>query len=168
MRLFPAVVSLSKSGILTKVNSNLPNTNSKIGDLLWVDDVALLSTDEKQLQEMLDITDKTAKKYRIEFGKEKSKVLKIGKKGEQNPKFKLGDMELDLTETYEYLGETINNKGNIENHIKKIRGKAEAAYQTVRIVAGNKDLNFSRYGNNLEINRSMCITHNPIRLRNME
>ena len=106
----------------------LPNTNSKIGDLLWVDDVALLSTDEKQLQEMLDITDKTAKKYRIEFGKEKSKVLKIGKKGEQNPKFKLGDMELDLTETYEYLGETINNKGNIENHIKKIRGKAEAAY----------------------------------------
>ena len=62
---------------------------------------------------MLDITEKTAKKYRIEFGKEKSKVLKIGKKGEQNPKFKLGEMEMDLTETYEYLGETINDKGNI-------------------------------------------------------
>ncbi len=51
-------------------------------------------------------------------------------------------MDLELTETYEYLGETINDKGNIENHIKKIKGKAEAAYQTVRIVAGNKDLNF--------------------------
>ncbi len=72
----------------------LPNTDSKVGDLLWVDDVALMSTDEKQLQEMLNITNETAKKYRIEFGKEKSKILKIGKKGEQNPKFKLGEMEL--------------------------------------------------------------------------
>ncbi len=74
----------------------LPNTNSKIGDLLWVDGVALLSTDEKQLQEMLDITDKTAKKYRMEFGKENSKVLEIGKKGEQNPKFKLGELDLRI------------------------------------------------------------------------
>ncbi len=120
----------------------IPNTSDKIGDLLWVDDVALLSTNERELQCMLDITEKTAKKYRIEFGKEKSKVLKIGKKGEQNPKFKLGNMEMDLTETYEYLGETINNKGNIENHIKKIRGKAEAAYQTVRVIAGSKDFNY--------------------------
>ncbi len=29
----------------------LPNTDSKVGDLLWVDDIALISTDEKQLQE---------------------------------------------------------------------------------------------------------------------
>ncbi len=119
----------------------IPNTDGKIGDLLWVDDVALLSTDEKELQELLDITEKTAKKYRIEFGKEKSKVLKIGKKGEKNPNLKLGNMEMDMTKTYEYLGETINDKGNIENHIKKIRGKAEAAYQTVRVIAGDKDFN---------------------------
>ena len=70
---------------------------------------------------MLDITDKTVKKYRIEFGKEKSKVINIGKKGEQHPKFKLGEIELDLTETYEVLGETNNNKGNIENHITCIK-----------------------------------------------
>ncbi len=122
----------------------LPNTDSenKIGDLLWVDDVALMSFDEKELQDLLDITNETAKRYRIEFGKEKSKVLKIGKKGAENPTFKLGDMELDLTEIYEYLGETINNKGNIENHIKKIKGKAEVAYQTIRIIAGSKDLNY--------------------------
>ncbi len=54
----------------------MPNSDRIIADLLWVDDVALFSTDEKVLQEMLDITDETAKRYRIEFGKEKSKVLK--------------------------------------------------------------------------------------------
>ena len=130
---------ISKEIAKESIGIELPNTKDRIGDLLWVDDVALLSTDEMELQHMLNITEQTAKRYRIEFGKEKSKVLKIGKKGEQNPKFKLGEMEMDLTEKYEYLGETINDKGNIENHIKKIRGKAEAAYQTVRIIPGNKD-----------------------------
>ena len=121
----------------------LPNSNHYIADLLWVDDVALFSTDADELQEMLDITDETAKRYRIEFGKEKSKVLKIGKdkKQETPPKFKLGSMELDTTSTYTYLGETVNEKGNISDHIKSIKGKVEAAYQTIRIIAGNKDLN---------------------------
>ncbi len=119
----------------------LPDIEKRIADLLWVDDVALFSTDEQELQEMLDITDQTAKRYRVEFGKEKSKVLTIGKlkKNQTQPKFKLGTMELDNTETYTYLGETINNKGNIADHIKCIKGKVEAAYQTIRIIAGNKD-----------------------------
>ncbi len=121
---------------------DLPNLIDKIGNLLWVDDVALMSNDEKELQDMLNTTNETAKKYRIEFGKEKSKVLKIGKKGEQNPKFKLGEMDMELTDTYDYLGETLNEKGNIDNHIKKVKGKAEAAYQTVRIIAGDKDFNY--------------------------
>ncbi len=122
----------------------LPNIDSenKIGDLQWVDDVALMSFDEKELQDLLDITDKTAKRCRIKFGKKKSKVLNIGKKETENPTFKLGDMELDLTETNEYLGETINNKGNIESHIKKIKGKAEVAYQTIWIIAGSKKFNY--------------------------
>ena len=50
-------------------------------------------------------------------------------------------MELDTTSTYTYLGETVNEKGNISDHIKSIKGKVEAAYQTIRIIAGNKDLN---------------------------
>ncbi len=50
-------------------------------------------------------------------------------------------MELDNTSTYTYLGQTINDKGNINDYIKSIKGKVEAAYQTIRIIAGNKDLN---------------------------
>ncbi len=52
--------------------------------------------------------------YRIEFGKEKSKVLKIGKnkKQETPQKFKLSSMELDTTRTCTHLGETVNEKGN--------------------------------------------------------
>ncbi len=89
---------------------------------------------------MLDITNETAKKYRIEFSKEKSQGLVIGKKQtDKTTKFKIGDLELEETETYKYLGETLNNSGNIADHIKSIKGKVEAAYQTIRLISGNHD-----------------------------
>ncbi len=127
-------IQTEKSGI------KLPNNTDEIGSLLWVDDVVLMSFDEKELQEMLETTYTTAKKYRIEFGKEKSQVMTINSKPTQNPtKFNLGPLELDNTKTYKYLGETLNEKGNIKDHIKNIKGKAEAAYQTIRMIAGNSN-----------------------------
>ena len=38
-----------------------------------MDDVALVADNRNEMQKMLDITDKTAKKYHIKFGEEKSK-----------------------------------------------------------------------------------------------
>ncbi len=123
----------------------LTKSDTKVGDLLWVDDVALMSFDENELQDMLDITYHTAKKYRIEFGKEKSQILVIGteKQREKTEEriFKLGDMSLDRTQTYNYLGETINEKGDISDHTKKIRGKVEAAFQTIQLIAGDDNFN---------------------------
>ncbi len=48
-------------------------------------------------------------------------------------------MELDITKVYTYLGEVLNEKGNITDQIKNIRGKTEAAYQTIRMIAGNSN-----------------------------
>ncbi len=66
--------------------------------------------------------------------------MTIGSKKQGETTFTLGNMELDQTETYKYLGETLNNKGNIKDHTKNIKGKAEAAYQTIMLLAG--DTNF--------------------------
>ena len=49
-------------------------------------------------------------------------------------------MEIEETDKYKYLGEIINNKGNLEDHIKMLEGKIEAAYQTILHIA--KDKNF--------------------------
>ena len=35
----------------------------------------------------------------------------------------------------------MNNKGNLENHIKEIKKKTEAAYQTILTIMGNKCYN---------------------------
>ena len=81
-----------------------------------MDDVALIHHDKDELQRMLNITDDTAKKYHIQFGREKSQVITVGKTKDQ-PQFKLGKNTPDNTETYKYLGMTINSKGNLDDHI---------------------------------------------------
>ena len=108
--------------IATEINTENIGT-TKIGDtaiegcLLWMDDVALIHKNKHELQKILDITDEVSKRYQIKFGKEKSQTITIGKN--QEPTFKLGNMVMDNTETYKYLGITINNKGTMEDHIKK-------------------------------------------------
>ena len=70
---------------------------------------------------------------------EKSQTITIGKT--QESKFNLGNMTIDSTETYNYLGITINNKGTTEYHIQKLKGKTEAALQIIFNLAGNKNFN---------------------------
>ena len=68
-----------------------------------MDDVLLISSEPKELQLMLEITNAIAGKYHIEFGDEKSNVMKIGW-NKNNPEFTLGDMNLKYTDKYKYLG----------------------------------------------------------------
>ena len=95
----------------------LPNSNKNIGCLLWMDDVVLIHESAEGLQNLLNTTNKIAKKYHIAFGKEKSKAMYIGRgnqKKEKEKPLKLGDMEIEYTKKYKYLGETINDKLNIK------------------------------------------------------
>ena len=133
----------------------LENMTSKIGCLLWMDDVLLVSDDPKELEQMLNITNDVASIYHIEFGKAKSNVMKIGRKGkevEQN----LGSMRLDYTDKYKYLGLIQNNKNNLEEQIKSIKGKVEAAYQTTLAIASDSVLKYMEM-NTIWENIEMCI-----------
>ena len=104
-----------------------------------MDDVALIHKNKDELQKMLNITEEISKRYHLKFGQEKSQTITIGK--QPDTPFKLGQMNLDNTTTYKYLGTTINNKGTMDDHIKKTKGKTEAALQTIFNIAGNKDFN---------------------------
>jgi hypothetical protein len=143
---------------------HIPNTNTKVGCLLWIDDIVLMSTNKEELQEMLNITDDIANRYHIEYGEAKSKLMIIGEKKKRNNKnkeqtltnttnknaqtqnpsttlntLKLGNMNLEKTETYKYLGEIMNERSTMEHQIQEIKRKTEAAYQTILLIAGDKD-----------------------------
>ena len=91
--------------------------NEKPGCLLWMDDVVLLHTDKKQMQEMLNTTHEIASRYRIKFGAAKNKVLIIDK---DKAEFKIGNLPIEEATTYKYLGNTINNKGTMQDHIQAL------------------------------------------------
>ena len=128
---------ISKEIDKQKLGTYIPSLEETIGCLLWMDDVVLISSKPAELQKMLDITYDIACRYHIEFGKEKSKAMKIGGGKTNQPEFRLGDMILEYTDKYKYLGEILNNKNNMTDHISATKGKVEAAYQTILTITGN-------------------------------
>ena len=90
---------IDKKGIGIEIDED----GTKIACLLWVDDVVLIATSRGELQEMLDTTNDTTKRYHIEFGKPKSNIMKRTRKNTGEPA-KLGSMDLEVTNEYKYLG----------------------------------------------------------------
>ena len=82
-----------------KLGPKFDNLQQSTGCLIWMDDVALVSSDTDELQAMLNITHDIASRYHIEFGEAKSKILKIGK-GQHQPDMFLGNMKLEYTQTH--------------------------------------------------------------------
>ena len=142
----------------TNIAIKIPNTNTRLACLLWMDDVLILETRVKEKQTLLDITNKVAKKYHIKCRKEKSQTITIGNP-EEKPQFKLGQMDLDITHKYKYLGEMINNKMNLKDQITQTESKVEAAYQAITAMAGD------RHYTNIQMNtvwKLVCSCLTPI------
>ena len=129
-------------GLKTKQGTTL-NT------LLWMDDVCLIHHDLTTLQQMLDITNHVAKKYHIEFGAAKCKIVKIGPG--QKSKITLNNTTLEEVPKYKYLGKIYNSKGNLEEHLKETESKVTAAMQKILSETGDKEFKGMRmkaiYGN---------------------
>ena len=111
--------------------------STTLDSLLWMDDVCLIHHDLETLQKMLDVTNHVALKYHIQFGAAKCKVIRKGKGKKSN--LKLNGEVLDEVPTYKYLGETINNKGNLSDHIKEVESKIRGATAKIIAETGNKE-----------------------------
>ena len=108
-----------------------------LNTLLRMDDVCLIHHDLTTLQQMLDITNHVAKKYHIEFGAAKCKVVKIGPG--QKSKITLNNTTLEEVPKYKYLGKIYNSKGNLEEHLKETESKVTAAMQKILSETGDKE-----------------------------
>ena len=132
---------ISKEIEIKKDQNNRTDEITNINVLLWMDDVALITDNIDSMKSLLKTTDHTAKKYHIEFGKNKSNILKLGKNRSEQEPIKLGDMQLNYTRTYKYLGITVNAENNLKDQIRNIEAKTEAAYQTIMTLLGNEEFN---------------------------
>ena len=94
-----------------------------------MDDVDLIHQDKEELKKMLNTTSELANRYHSKFGKEKKQSMTINAPPPphqwKNPKHRNNKRRTSTgkkNNTYKYLGMTINNKGNMDDHIKKIKG----------------------------------------------
>ena len=118
-----------KLGYVTQANITLDS-------ILWMDDVCLIHHDLEKLQEILDVTNHVVNKYHIQFGAAKCKVIKRGK-GKKSS-LKLNGEELEVP-AYKYLGEILNNKGNLSDHIAEIERKIKGATASIISETGKKE-----------------------------
>ena len=102
-----------------------------------MDDVCLIHHNPDKLQEILNITKHLANKYHIQFGVAKCKVINRGK-GKKSS-LTLNGKILDEVPTHKYLGETINNKGNLADHISEIERKVKGAIASIMAETRNNE-----------------------------
>ena len=96
-----------------------------IAVLLWVDEVISCVDGEKEQEEILEKIHQFALKHRLVWGQSKCKVMRIGKHTNGPREWKLGDIIIEETTTYKYLGDIISNDGknakNLESRKNKIQ-----------------------------------------------
>ena len=104
----------NKALMETDLGIQIPNTNTKIPCLLWMDDVVLAETNSTRAQEQLNITNHTSLKFHVDYGMAKTKYLQVGKAGTPI-NLKLGEKQIDETDKYTYIREINNQRMNMKD-----------------------------------------------------
>jgi hypothetical protein len=113
-----------------------------ISCLLLMDDIVIMAHTQDELKRMLEIVESFRKRYRVKFGQKKSKVIVINaiNRG-TNFSISLGEVIIESTKEYTYLGQVISHKGNMESHINHLKSKAEGCIQGMLTLGKESVLN---------------------------
>ena len=82
-----------------------------ISVLLWVDDVISCTESEEDQEEMLLKINEYAIKHKIKWGQNKCNVMRVGKHKKSEREWKLGEMVIQETKKYKYLGDIVTPNG---------------------------------------------------------
>ena len=94
-----------------------------ISHLLWADDLVLLSLTEQDLQRLIDLLTKYCNRWGLSVNLKKTKIISFGKKS-RGLHFYLNSEEIEMVDSYCYLGITIHKNGNFKSAIDNMRKKA--------------------------------------------
>ena len=99
-----------------------------ISVLLWVDDVITLAEGEDNQELVLQKINDFAIRHKIKWGQSKCNVMRVGRHTSEKREWKLGDLTIQESSSYKYLGDIISNDGknsmNLEDRKHKLRAKS--------------------------------------------
>ncbi len=95
----------------------------------WANDLILVSKSQQGLQTCLDKLENYCIKWGLQVNASKTKcmVMSLGKTATSNMSFAYGDQELDIVESYKYLGVLVTYNWNVNKMIQDRINKANGA-----------------------------------------
>ncbi|XP_071141695.1 uncharacterized protein [Mytilus edulis] len=90
----------------------IPVEDEKISILLYADDIALVTENERGMHAVLDVLNKWCEKWRLNVNSAKSSVMHFrkGRIPRTSLTFKIGNEQLQIVEQYKYLGVNLSEK----------------------------------------------------------
>ena len=108
---------------------NLPNVS--ISCLMYADDIVLLSKSSEGLQNALHALHKYTTSWGLKVNLTKTKII-VFNKATVNISFKYGKKEIEIVDTYCYLGIIFHKSGSFKSAIKNLTYKASKVYNLIR------------------------------------
>ena len=111
---------------------------TQLDDLDFVDDIALLSHNHRQMQEKTDQLDETARSLGLNINKGKSKIMRL--KTNNNNAVGVNGESLEDVESFTYLGSTIDKEGGVQEDVKRRIQKARQAFIGLRKIWASRSI----------------------------
>ena len=116
--------------------SDLPQVVFDVSDIvrviMFADDLVMFSTSKKGIQKCLNELSRYCLKNRLEVNLGKTKVLKFRNGGKCDEVFFYNGKKIEVCNSYEYLGITVQTTWRFTKHLRKKRAKAIAASHYIR------------------------------------
>ena len=109
----------------------------KLSCIMWADDLLLLSKSQIGLQNMLNKLKIYTENNGLSVNIDKTKVMIFNKTGRHMRRsFKLGELRLETTRQYKYLGFMITPSGEINTGLRDLKDRAQRAFMKMKTKLG--------------------------------
>ena len=113
---------------------------SKIGSLLFADDLLILSDSKEGLQKSLDKLGDYCDKWQLKVNSKKTKAMIISNKNKkENISFWYKKQKLEVVKEFKFLGNTVTENGNFISSAKSLSQKAMKVMYSIRSYMNNSN-----------------------------
>ena len=104
---------------------------SQLEDLDYADDISLLSTNARHLQQKANVLNENAKKAGLHINMKKTKVMHLNLT-ESHPQIRIDGEELEAMDDFTYRGSNISAENSVQKYISARINKARNSYCSLR------------------------------------
>ena len=140
-RLFSKMMDMLAEDLLNAEIGFTMTSAFRIPILLWVDDVVSCVEGKKNQIDMLKRLSEFAWKHKLEWSASKCMIMRVGRHRDEPTEWQLGNLNLQETSQYKYLGDVVTNNGRHTENIRARKQKTQATTTSINTISSSEILN---------------------------